>query len=945
MVTTIIRTIWQRVRKLGSDPSEPAPGFAQQRTSSELIDAAENQREPTRPAALTKFPIVGIVTPTRNRRDWTVRYAQTLCEQDYPLFRLYIVDSASTDGTAEAIRQLALSPITVIDAPSSSYWTGSTNAGVSLALIDGCDYILTLNDDAIIPNDFISNIVAAASGRGALIVGSVISYVSEPGRLWGVGAYNSWRNGAFVQTKFANLWESALASNERNDSEDLIETEYLCGNGTLVHRSVFERIGPYDHKHTPHYHADTEFTMRAEKAGIERWISTRARLYNRFTEATDGTFAQKNMRFFSPRSANYVRPILFILDRYCPPEYRARAFVLYFARYLRSIDARYRSKLLRVIYYLVLPAEDRKRWIVKLLPPIDRDLAFVEDVDILQNLPASEFVLAVYAYLLGRACSGAELEAYLGALAAGKPRSEILLEFIKSSEYRDTWRAPNTSEFQLLVTAQLKPADLAKSVPNFSNSQFVIASYLALCGRPPIRRRFDEILEVVRTSGRLQALRSIQTMGGSPSVKDKNSAEELFISLQNVITRPKTDEYVRESGNALRVYFNVDVLCMAITDPRARTGVFRYVSAIAREFLRDPRLDVHAFFSEELANKWMTLVDSSPDWRGKEANKSDTIPDRSVVFYPYFPFGRCDPRLANLPKLMTLCDLFPLTRPDWFTAFASQNFRRQLHELATTAHVFCISQATLLDLRGAFPSLKATSSVAYLAAELSNGAKSRTIGEITGLAPGRRYFVCVGTIEPRKNLISVVRALPRLADYPGAREIDMLVVGQEGWNVTSEELRALAGDHLPKIHLLGRVADEDLRSLYTNAICTVFPSLAEGFGLPIIESFSCGTPAVTSNRSSMKEIAGLGAILVDPLSPDQIAAAINEIANAPGVRADLSLKATLRAKDFSWERCAEDHIAVFQHLVGDPSNTGTVPDVRTLSSHASVPVYANRPTD
>jgi len=95
----------------------------------------------------------------------------------------------------------------------------------------------------------------------------------------------------------------------------------------------------------------------------------------------------------------------------------------------------------------------------------------------------------------------------------------------------------------------------------------------------------------------------------------------------------------------------------------------------------------------------------------------------------------------------------------------------------------------------------------------------------------------------------------------------------------------------------------------------------------------------------MKEIAGLGAILVDPLSPDQIAAAINEIANAPGVRADLSLKATLRAKDFSWERCAEDHIAVFQHLVGDPSNTGTVPDVRTLSSHASVPVYANRPTD
>ena len=102
---------------------------------------------------------------------------------------------------------------------------------------------------------------------------------------------------------------------------------------------------------------------------------------------------------------------------------------------------------------------------------------------------------------------------------------------------------------------------------------------------------------------------------------------------------------------------------------------------------------------------------------------------------------------------MTLCDLFPLTHPEWFTSSASRNFRRQLHELVTADHIFCISQATRSDLRRTFPSLSATSSVVYLATDIRAGLKSKAIEEITGLPRGTRYFVCVGTIEPRKKLV------------------------------------------------------------------------------------------------------------------------------------------------------------------------------------------------
>jgi len=333
--------------------------------------------------------------------------------------------------------------------------------------------------------------------------------------------------------------------------------------------------------------------------------------------------------------------------------------------------------------------------------------------------------------------------------------------------------------------------------------------------------------------------------------------------------------------------------------------------------LRDPRLDVRAFFSEELTDSWDKLVEESPEWHGKEARGTDPIQDRSIVFYPYFPFGKCNPGLARLPKLMTLCDLFPLNHPEWFTPVATQNFRRQLHELVTVDHIFCISQATQADLRRAFPSLRATSSVAYLAADIREGTKAQTVDEITGLPSGTRYFVCVGTIEPRKNLLNVVRALLLLAGNVGVDDIHMVVVGQPGWNINPRDLHEFAGEQLNnKMHFVGRVADGDLRKLYEGAICTVFPSLAEGFGLPIIESFSVGTPVVTSNMSSMKEITGFGGVLVDPLRPDEIAEAITLISSDEKLRGNLSRNARLQAESFSWKKCGDDHFVVFERLAG-----------------------------
>jgi glycosyltransferase involved in cell wall biosynthesis/GT2 family glycosyltransferase len=790
---------------------------------------------------LSRYPLIGVVTPARNRQAWTIGFARMLDNQDYPFFRLYVVDSNSTDGTPEALRALGLSSLVVLHAPDSAYWTAATNIGVEQALNDGCEYILTINDDAIIPPDFLTTIVRSAESAAARIVGSVISFADVPGRLWGVGAYNDWSTGSFVQLAMASAWDTALTQVPRSQ-EGLIPADYLCGNGTLVHRSVFHEIGLYDVKNTPHYHADSELTMRAERFRIDRWICSDARLYNRFSESDEGIFAKRNQRLFSFRSANYARALLFIIDRYCPQDLKARALVQYFLRHVRQPGMRTWSRLLRVVQILDMPLHARHIRYRDFFPPRQASLCLEQDLEILLGLSHDAFMAMLYPVLLRRRETDAERAVITRALELGYARQDLVREVLSRLEAKYSWSDQS-----------LQSDD--------RGSQYSIKPFLSSDG----------------------------------------------------ITEGKTT-----------VYMNIDVLCMAVTDPRAATGVHRYVSNILAELMRDPRVNLQLFHAEELAAsaaklRAQSLADCSFAPADQHFNKG-------VVFYPYFPFSGKDPRFAAIPHVITLCDLFPLSHPEWFSAVAISKFRRQLRDLTGVSHVLCISSATQAALQTTFPTLNASSSVAYLGVKLDRLRRAASEDRFTGQL-GRPYFVCVGTIEPRKNLRSVIAAMRHLS--PQVRELQMVVVGQVGWSITSQELVALAGEERSRIHFLGHVPDAQLWDLYANAICTVFPSLAEGFGFPIVESFSCGTPVVTSDRSSMAEIAGDGALLVNPLDPAAIAMAVESLASDVTLRSVLAKHALERARLFTWKSCAERHVEVFEQLAAHYMNSRECRDIQS----------------
>ena len=152
------------------------------------------------------------------------------------------------------------------------------------------------------------------------------------------------------------------------------------------------------------------------------------------------------------------------------------------------------------------------------------------------------------------------------------------------------------------------------------------------------------------------------------------------------------------------------------------------------------------------------------------------------------------------------------------------------------------------------------------------------------------YVLAVGTLEPRKNLAAAQQAAQRLG-------VELRVVGEKGWGGVH------SGDWV------GRVSDERLAELYRGARCLVYPSLYEGFGIPVLEAMACGTPVVTSAGGATEEVVGGAAVLVDPLDPASIAAGIEE---AGSRRAELAALGLERARAFTWERVAAETRQVYE---------------------------------
>ena len=277
-------------------------------------------------------------------------------------------------------------------------------------------------------------------------------------------------------------------------------------------------------------------------------------------------------------------------------------------------------------------------------------------------------------------------------------------------------------------------------------------------------------------------------------------------------------------------------------------------------------------------------------------------------------------RVPARARALLIHDLIPLRNPEWMYEGAEAEMRGILQGLDPARDfVLANSAATARDAMDFLGMTRERIFVTPLAADpglfhpVEHAAQLEATRARYGIPPGD-YVLSVCTIEPRKNLATLLESFLRLIGQEPL-EVSLVLTGAVGWKTAGLLERIARPPFRDRVVLTGYVDDTDLASLYSGAALFAYPSLYEGFGLPVLEALQCGTPVITSPRGSLPEVAGDAAVYVDPLNVDGWADAMRTLLRDAAKAKELAQAGRARAERFSWERTADLTVAAYQDMV------------------------------
>jgi glycosyltransferase involved in cell wall biosynthesis len=321
----------------------------------------------------------------------------------------------------------------------------------------------------------------------------------------------------------------------------------------------------------------------------------------------------------------------------------------------------------------------------------------------------------------------------------------------------------------------------------------------------------------------------------------------------------------------------IDVTPLAQT----RAGTARYLRALLPRLERDVDVRrVHGFARGRAGTLWLDLA-WYPHVLPLRARGADVL---HCTTYR-------GPVHTRTPLVVTVHDVAVFRHPDAFPRWTRGYSRRVVPRVLRAAQrILAVSEFTASELEEVLGIAREKIRVVPNAVDaLFSPEGPRADGD---------YVLAVGTLEPRKNLMRTIDAVARLG-------IELRVVGARGWGGVEAQ-----GEH---VRWLGEVSDEELARQYRGALCLAYPSLYEGFGIPVLEAMACGTAVVTSAGGATAEVGGPAAVLVDPLDSAAIAAGIEEAIARRGALRELGL---VRARDFSWDESARLTLEAYRESAG-----------------------------
>jgi len=280
------------------------------------------------------------------------------------------------------------------------------------------------------------------------------------------------------------------------------------------------------------------------------------------------------------------------------------------------------------------------------------------------------------------------------------------------------------------------------------------------------------------------------------------------------------------------------------------------------------------------------------------------------------------PLLTRKPSVVTVHDCIHLLFPQYLPSRMAYQYARFM--MGSAIHrsrlVFTVSEASRRDILGFYPETDPERVQvipnAIDEALLEDPGEEEMQRVMERYQIRGRYILYVGNIKPHKNLDRLVLAFSLLKQRPGHEDVKLLIIGdqlhQQGFLRRAVEGARVRQD----VRFFGFVPDRTLSALYRLASVFAFPSLYEGFGLPPLEAMACGTPVVTSRISSLPEVVGDAALLVDPLSVDDIASGLERVLTDEELRRDLVLRGRARVRQFSWERSVRAVHRAYMKILG-----------------------------
>lgn len=311
-----------------------------------------------------------------------------------------------------------------------------------------------------------------------------------------------------------------------------------------------------------------------------------------------------------------------------------------------------------------------------------------------------------------------------------------------------------------------------------------------------------------------------------------------------------------------------------------------FPDGVEKRVIPFPRLWTHVRFATEL-------------WR--------THPD--LTFVPAHTLPRVFPGRA----VVTIHDLgylhFPEAHPekerrylDWSTRYSAERATIVLADAAATKHDLIAAYGIPPEkIRVVYPGVDEALHPVH-----DRGALA-TMRAKYGLP--ETYLLFVGTLQPRKNIERLVQAFARWRGQSGREDVALVLAGQKGWLYEDVWTAGVEGVIMP-----GYIEDDDLSALYSGALALTFPSLFEGFGFPVVEAMRCETAVLCANTSSLPELVGDAALLVDPLDVDAIAAGIGQLVEDRELRQTLVARGNMQVKQFTWRRAAYVVREIFEEL-------------------------------